>query len=208
MERLSPQSMLSAVGLSGQTPDSSPTPQHGSIVEVGPTSRNLPAIRAKLVSQEPEDTDRNLVQWLTSGLKIRPTESVRMTYPTTGGYRREVTGYSFAGLTAENRAEAMGAVNDALTPAEIGTCEGWVSALYAVTSHRTDDVSSMKIILRLYSDTLAQYPADVAKAVTERFMYRAERPNFFPTLSELKIDLDRLSLARRLLARDMEKRAC
>lgn len=143
------------------------------------------AALAKLESQTPEETDRNLSLWLTSSLGIVPQPQVRLTYPTTGGYRREVTGYSFEGLTEANRSDALRAVQSAMTPATPERCEEYVSTLHAVTAHRQDGENSLRLILRLYSDCLAKFPADVAKAVVDRFIYRTDKPNFFPTLSEL-----------------------
>jgi len=198
MERLSPQSMLNAIGQTGET-GSSPTPQRGSTPNAGLTSQSLTAVVAKLESQTPEDTDRNLLQWLTSSLAIVPQPQISLTYPTTGGYRREVTGFSFEGLTPDNRSDAVRAVQSAMTPPSIQRCEEHVSTLHAVTAHRQDSENSLRLILRLYSDCLAKYPADVAKAVVERFMYRPEKPNFFPTLSELKESCDRAAAQREQL---------
>jgi len=157
------------------------------------------AALAKLESQAPEDTDRNILQWLTSSLSVVPKPQVSLTYPVTGGYQRTVTGYSFEGLTPDNRSEALRAVQSAMTPATVERCEELVSTLHAVTAHRQDSENSLKVILRLYSDCLAKYPADVSKAVVERFIYRSEKPNFFPTLSEVKTECDRAAHQRQQL---------
>jgi len=151
----------------------------------------IDAARAKLESQAPEDTDRNLLQWLISSLSVEAQPQVSLTYPVSGGYQRTVTGFSFQGLTEGNRSEALRAVQSAMTPATVERCEELVSTLHAVTAHRNDSDNSLRLILRLYSDCLARYPADVAKAVCERFMYRPDKPNFFPTLSELKEACDK-----------------
>jgi hypothetical protein len=162
------------------------------------------AALAKLESQAPEDTDRNLHQWLISSLSVVPQPQVSLTYPTTGGYLRTVTGYLFEGLTDDNRSEALRAVQSAMTPATVERCEELVSTLHAVTAHRQDSENSLKVILRLYSDCLAKYPADVSKAVVERFIYRSEKPNFFPTLSEMKDACDKAAAQRQQLMAAME----
>ena len=164
---------------------------------------NTAAVLAKLESQAPEETDRNLHQWLISSLSVVPQPQVSLTYPTTGGYQRTVTGYSFEGLTDDNRSEALRAVQSAMTPATVERCEELVSTLHAVTAHRQDSENSLKVILRLYSDCLAKYPADVSKAVVERFIYRSEKPNFFPTLSEVKTECDRAAHQRQQLLRSI-----
>lgn len=165
----------------------------------------ITAARAKLESQSPEDTDRNLLQWLISSLQIVPQPQVSLTYPVTGGYQRTVTGYLFEGLTPDNRSRALEAVQSAMTPATVERCEELVSTLHAVTAHRQDSENSLKVILRLYSDCLARYPADVSKAVVERFIYRSDKPNFFPTLSEVKDACDKAAGQRQQLADSLRK---
>lgn len=194
MQRLSEQSLLNALGESGQKTDTRPTHQLGSTNSAGLTS-----VRAKLMAQSPKETDANLNQWLKSSLNVEPREKVRMTYPVTGGYKREVTGYSFHGLTSENRHKALEAVSLAMTPLDDGKCEQLVGMLYSVTAHRTDAEVSMNIILTMYSQCLARYPADVAQSVINYFCHREEHPNFFPTLSELKSRLDKESTTRRAM---------
>ena len=203
MERLSAQSLLRSVGESGQIPNTALTPQPGSMMSDGQT--NLTPIRAKLESQSPEDTDRNLLQWLTSSLGIVPQPQISLTYPVTGGYQRTVTGYLFEGLTQDNRSRALEATYSAMTPATVQRCEEHVSTLHAVTAHRNDSENSLRLILRLYADCLARFPADVAKAVVERFIYRSDKPNFFPTLSELKDACDRATAQRQQLLDSLQK---
>ena len=202
MERLSAQSLLKSVGESGQIPNTALTPQPGSMMSDGQT--NLTPIRAKLESQAPEDTDRNLLQWLTSSLGIVPQPQISLTYPVTGGYQRTVTGYSFEGLTQDNRSRALEATYSAMTPATVQRCEEHVSTLHAVTAHRNDSENSLRLILRLYADCLSRFPADVAKAVVERFIYRSDKPNFFPTLSELKDACDKAAAQRQQLLASLE----
>ena len=164
------------------------------------------AVLAKLESQAPEDTDRNLLQWLTSSLGIVPQPQISLTYPVTGGYQRTVTGYSFEGLTEINRSRALEAIHSAMTPATVQRCEEHVSTLHAVTAHRNDSENSLRLILRLYADCLARFPADVAKAVVERFIYRSDKPNFFPTLSELKDACDKAAAQRQQLLASLENK--
>ena len=164
----------------------------------------IDAARAKLESQTPEDTDRNLLQWLISSLSVEAQPQISLTYPVSGGYQRTVTGFSFQGLTESNRSEALRAVQSAMTPATVQRCEEHVSTLHAVTAHRNDSENSLRLILRLYADCLAMYPADVSKAVVERFIYRSEKPNFFPTLSELKDACDKAVAQRQQLMAAME----
>ena len=192
-------SVISGLVSRAQADANSTGPQHGGrgVATV--------AVLAKLESQAPEDTDRNLLQWLTSSLGIVPQPQISLTYPVTGGYQRTVTGYSFEGLTPDNRSRALEATYSAMTPATVQRCEEHVSTLHAVTAHRNDSENSLRLILRLYADCLARFPADVAKAVVERFIYRTDKPNFFPTLSELKDACDKAAAQRQQLLDSLQK---
>ena len=182
-----------------------PVPSNSTGLQPGGTGVFLDTARAKLESQAPEDTDRNLLQWLTSSLGIVPQPQISLTYPVTGGYQRTVTGYLFEGLTQDNRSRALEATYSAMTPATVQRCEEHVSTLHAVTAHRNDSENSLRLILRLYADCLARFPADVAKAVVERFIYRTDKPNFFPTLSELKDACDKAAAQRQQLLDSLQK---
>jgi len=183
-----------------------PMPSNSTGLQPGATGVSLDTARAKLESQAPEDTDRNLLQWLTSSLGIVPQPQISLTYPVTGGYQRTVTGYSFEGLSETNRSRALEATHSAMTPATVQRCEEHVSTLHAVTAHRQDSENSLRLILRLYADCLARFPADVAKAVVERFIYRSDKPNFFPTLSELKDACDKAAAQRQQLLASLENK--
>lgn len=196
MQRLSPQSMLNAVGGTGST-DTFLTPQRGLTQSDGQTS--LTQMREKLLSQSPAETDRNLVQWLKSCLMVEPREEVSLTYPATGGYKRNVTGYSFKGLTDDNRSDAERAIRGAMTPATPEQCEEWVVTLHAMTARRNDDELSQAVILKFYGQALGRYPADVAQATWDYFLRRKDKPNFFPTLSELEDHCDKLARPRKMM---------
>lgn len=116
-----------------------------------------------------------------------------------------MTGYLFEGLTQDNRSRALEATYSAMTSATVQRCEEHVSTLHAVTAHRNDSENSLRLILRLYADCLARFPADVAKAVVERFIYRTDKPNFFPTLSELKDACDKAAAQRQQLLDSLQK---
>jgi hypothetical protein len=187
-------------------PDNGPENSTGHSLSETDSPNSRSAVLAKLESQAPEDTDRNLLQWLTSSLEIVPQPQVSLTYPVTGGYQRTVTGFTFEGLTPDNRSRALEATYSAMTPATVQRCEEHVSTLHAVTAHRNDSENSLRLILRLYADCLAKFPADVAKAVVERFIYRTDKPNFFPTLSEMKDACDKAAAQRQRLLASLENK--
>lgn len=181
-------------------PPSPPTPQHGSMVSAGLTSPE--AARTRLLAQRPTETDENLSQWLKS-LGVVPQQEVRLTYPVTGGYRREVTGYRFAGLTDENREQVRSGVQSAMTPATADQCEGWVSMMHCTMAHKSNTEAALEMVLTLYAARLAEYPADVAKEVCMAFSLRRAKPNWFPTLSELDEACEKEAQARQALLRSL-----
>lgn len=155
--------------------------------------------RAKLLASKPEETDQRLLTWLKSqGVAVLP--EVRLTYPAAGGYRRELTGYSFAGMTDASRPKVAAALKSVMTPASENDCEGWVATMHACMAHRGSSETAVELILSLYAGRLQMYPADVAKAVCIAFTLRREKPNWFPTLSELDEACEKAAEARSALA--------
>lgn len=143
------------------------------------------AARDRLVAQKPTETDRNLLAWLESSLGVVAKPNISLTYPLTGGYRRTVSSFDVSGITRENRQLAFDAVKSAMTRPTHDQVEEWIAGLAAVTAQRvqSDDVS--EIALSLYVGRLRQYPADVVKETCMAFALRREKPNWFPTLSEI-----------------------
>lgn len=154
------------------------------------------ALRARLVGQKPEDTDRNLLAWLASSLSVVASPRSRMMFPTTGGYYARADGFDLVGLDHLNRAEAVAAVEAAMTRPTVEQCEELVASLHAVTARRNDDAEGQMLAMALYAGCLAQYPADIAKAVCMVFAIRKASPNWFPTLSEINEACERATAQR------------
>lgn len=159
------------------------------------------ALRARLVSQSPADTDRNLFRWLESSLNVVAKPRGRMMFPKSGGYYVQSDGTDIAGLTPENRGEAIAAVEAAMTRPSVEDCEELVASLHAVTARRSEDGAGQALALTLYSSCLSQYPADIAKSVCMSFALRRQSPNWFPTLSELDEACERATDKRASLLR-------
>lgn len=160
--------------------------------------------RAKLLASKPEETDQRLLTWLKSlGVGVCP--EVRLTYPAAGGYRRELTGYSFSGITEASRRKAAAALKSAMTPASENDCEGWVATMHACMAHRGSSETAVELVLSLYAGRLQMYPADVAKAVCVGFTLRRDKPNWFPTLSELDEACEKAAEARTALAESVRQ---
>jgi hypothetical protein len=122
-----------------------------------------------------------------------------MMFPTTGGYYARVEGVDIAGLTGLTKAQAIDAVESAMTPQTVEGCEELVATLHAVTARRGDDEAGLSVAMTLYAGCLAQYPADIAKAVCMSFALRKAKPNWFPTLSEINDACERETAQRKAL---------
>lgn len=157
------------------------------------------ALRARLVAQKPEDTDRNLLAWLASSLSVVAKPRSRMMFPKTGGYYARPDGFDIAGLDQMNRHEALAAVEAAMTRPTVEQCEELIASLHAVTARRGDDAEGQMLAMALYAGCLAQYPADIAKAVCMAFAIRKASPNWFPTLSEINEACEKAAAQRALL---------
>lgn len=150
------------------------------------SGRSLTASEARdrLLAATPQETDQRLLTWLKSQ-GVVATPEVRLTYPATGGYRRDLTGFSFSGLSPAVQAWAVTAAVSAMTPATQDDCEGWIATMHACMAHRGSSETAVELVLSLYAARLRMYPADVAKAVCMAFTLRRDKPNWFPTLSEV-----------------------
>ena len=72
-------------------------------------------------------------------------------------------------------------------------------ALSASTARRNEGDDTSEVVLNLYSARLAMYPADIARQACMDFALRREKPNWFPTLSELDEACEKMTDQRRAL---------
>jgi hypothetical protein len=114
-------SVISGLVSRAQADANSTGPQHGGrgVATV--------AVLAKLESQSPAETDRNLLAWLESSLNVAAKPQSRMMFPPEGGFYRRTTGFQVSGLTPENRETARQAVQSAMTRPPLDKCEEWVA---------------------------------------------------------------------------------
>lgn len=153
--------------------------------QLGARGVAIGAVRDRLESQAPEETDRKLLAWLESSLNVVAKPETRMMFPPEGGFYRRTTGFQVFGLTPQNRETARQAVLSATTRPTLDKCEEWIAGLHAVTARRGDDGDTLSLAMSLYAACLAKYPADVAKQACLHFAMRSAKPNWFPTLSEM-----------------------
>ncbi|RYG87373.1 MAG: hypothetical protein EON59_07635 [Alphaproteobacteria bacterium] len=125
-------------------------------------------------------------------------------FPAKGGYYARCEGFEIAGLDQMNRSEALAAVEAAMTRPTVEQCEELVASLHAVTARRGDDAEGQMLAMALYAGCLAQYPADIAKAVCMAFALRKAKPNWFPTLSEINEACETATAQRSVLLHSLK----
>jgi hypothetical protein len=189
MERLSPQSMLNAVGLSGETQNTSPTPQRGSTREVGLTSQEAEKARAWLGTRKPAETDQAIRHSLTSQLGVSVNVNREWRYPE-GKPPYQVT--TSAGIQAQSRANvlaAIGKVEFASVPPSHEEAELMVSQLQQVLARRASSEEAAEVGFDAYVHCLRRHPLDVAQAAVMELANEPRVGNaaaWFPTLPELE----------------------
>lgn len=125
-------------------------------------------------------------------------------YPAEGGYYSVLKRIGVSGIAPANRAKAAETYRLAMTPPTRDMAEEWVAMLHAATAHRTEGEGGLTVALDLYANALRQFPADCARQACLNLATRKQTPNWFPTLSELIVEGERLSEERRLIAESLE----
>lgn len=189
MERLSPQSMLNAIGQSGQTSGSSLMPQLGLTGAVGLTSQEESTARAWLASKTPVQVDEAIRHSLISQLGVSVNVKREWRYPEDRpAYMVAIT----AGVTAlskDNIPQAMAKLEAALTPPTHETAELMVSQLQQALGRRSSSEEASEVGLDLYVSILRRHPVDVAKAAVLELATEPRPGNataWFPTAPELE----------------------
>jgi len=131
---------------------------------------------------------------VASGLQATTREFVDPVY----GFDSEFVGYSLAAV-AMNRSEvddARSIVEAALAPADPSFVRIELARLRASTKARTESTADLAMILQVLAEECATYPADVVQHALRQW---ARREVWFPSLAELRDELQRRSKRRRAL---------
>lgn len=189
MERLSPQSMLNAVGQSGQSPGSFLMPQHGSTGVVGLTRREEADARRWLATKTPAQADAAIRHSLTSQLGVDVSVKREWRYPEDRpAYLVAIT----AGVSVqstENVPLAISKLEAAMIPPTHEEAELMVSQLQQALGRRSSSEEASEIGLDLYVSILRRHPVDVAQAAVLELATEPRPGNavgWFPTAPELE----------------------
>lgn len=150
----------------------------------------------------PAEADAALARSLTSTLGVTATLRTEWRFPQSGGSYPVVTGCAFKVDDEANIPAAIAKIEQAMTPATLDQCEGWLVMLQAATARRSDTDATAAVQYALYASELRQWPADVAKAAClslARGKPGLSGPNWFPTLAELAQECETLAGPRHIM---------
>lgn len=183
MQRLSPQSMLKAVGGTGST-DSSRTPQRGLTQSDGQTSLKA---REWLEGKTPQQVDAAIRHSLTSQLGVVVSESREWRFPEGKPAYAVTTSAGLKGLSTETRPLAIRKLETAMTPPSRSDAEGLMAQMQAVLARRNNSADTSEMALDIYVHVLTQHPADIAKEVVRRFIMEPRaNGSWFPAPAEIE----------------------
>lgn len=189
MERLSPQSILNAVGLSGETQNTSLTPQRGSTRGVGLTSQEAAKARAWLGTRKPAETDQAIRHSLTSQLGVSVNVNREWRYPEGKPPYQVTTSAGIQAQSLDNVRVAIGKVEFASVPPSHEESELMVSQLQQVLARRASSEEAAEVGFDAYVHCLRRHPLDVAQAAVMELANEPRVGNaaaWFPTLPELE----------------------
>jgi hypothetical protein len=152
---------------------------------------NREVAAAWLAERKPDETHKQMVS-LVQQFGMQVHDNHRLEYPKEGGFRRVHAGTECRGvaLTEEQSKRLQGF----FAPADDGKIEVWLAELSVITARRADDDFSGALRLKAYTDRLAEYPADIAKAAL-----LSKAWHFFPTWADLRAECERLLKPRQEL---------
>ncbi len=151
-----------------------------------------------LSQDDPEATDAALLRSLPRSVasSLRPEE--RTFIDGRYGYDFELVGYRLSlPVPAPDLAVGAGLVERAMAPAPVQLIQRSLARLRAGTAGRAVEGDDLAMTMQVMAEECAEYPGDVVQAACLRWM-RSEK--WFPSLSELRDELQRLSRNRRLIA--------
>lgn len=189
MELLSPQSMLNAVGLSGQSRGISPTLQRGSTGVAGLTSQEEAKARAWLGTRKPTETDQAIHHSLTSQLGVSVNVKREWRYPESKPPYQVTTSAGVLAQSTDNVRLAIGKVEFASVPPSHEEAELMVSQLQQALARRASSEDAAEVGFDSYVHCLRRHPLDVAQAAVMELANEPRPGNaaaWFPTLPELE----------------------
>lgn len=180
-------------------------PSRGSVASsaIGPPSGATgavakPMLPALLQGRDPEATDRSIVASLPPSIRsdLRPVteETVDPTY----GWDASLVRYEVPASSSPAWWQAREIVAAAIMPADVQTIRLELARLRVSTKARDMPTGDLAMTLQVLAEECAEWPPDIVRAACRRW---ARREVWFPSLAELRDELQRVGRRRRLLAK-------
>jgi len=113
------------------------------------------------------------------------------------GYDSELVSFTLGPVPSADRGLAAAILDVALQPASVEVIQQALTALRVATKASHMQEGDLTLTMQVYADECAEYPPDVVRAACLRWM---RREKWFPSLSELRDEMQRLVRRRRLIA--------
>lgn len=206
-------SLLPSCGNSSSTADSTRVAQSTSSATTGEpyqvrrlessTGKRLSATTAATKLSDSERLfrypERAALACLPSPVAFKVTERWSADMDDVYGWDGKFAGYEIGELTGEEREGAIIAVQQSLVPAPLAQIRAELTRLRAVTKFRDSGDQDQAMTAAAYADELSRYPADVVTMVCRAWPRKAGVGRFWPALSELIEDAERMTAPRHLL---------
>lgn len=138
---------------------------------------------------------------LTSSLGVEVSFDEEWRFPNDAPAYKIVRRANLEADKPENLPAARQKIQGAMTRPTFDQAEEWLATLQAACARRTDSEAMGALGLTLYASTLTMFPADIAKAVCVKMALRKTNgPNWFPSLSEINQECEKMATARTALA--------
>jgi len=205
------QRTLTSLSVVDSTPEPSPTslpitgtrfPEAGAASLIGPPRSGTGVVaKPDFRHQDPAQNDEAIVALLPPSVRsaLRATESIREFIDPVYGFdiERKDTGYMLAAaVMPHDRQAAIGIVAAYMAPCGGRLVREELARLRASTKSRQQSDDDLAMTFQVLAEECQEYPPDVVRWALRSW---ARRETFFPSLAEIRDELQRHSRRRRLL---------
>ena len=163
--------------------------------------KQLPATTADIsaIDNLVRDPRTAAMAFLPSSLASETRLSFRDFIDPVYGFDTEFSGYRLPeSISGDEHAGAVRSIQSALAGADAQLVSQEIARLWLATKHREQDGGDLKMMGAVYAEEMKRYPSDVVVAVCRGWI-RKPNGKFWPSLSEMVEEADRLTEPRELL---------
>ena len=170
--------------------------------ERGVAARSLDRL---LMLDDPEETDEAILKSLPPSIASSLSPVERTFIDPVYGYDFELEGYKLQAqpIVEHDLKAAHSLLQHCLSTPAPQVIKTALAKLRAATRSRAEDEGDLAMTMQVLGDECAEYPPDVVRAACLRWM---RREKWFPSLSELRDEMQRLVRRRKLIAEALHPR--